>query len=291
MSLDEFLALNPQHNRPVIAGADEQTILLPIDNAEIFAAKLELDRPAAGVVAGVPAEAQRDAAAGRGPLRRCRWKRCARSTASGRARACPPATRCWCRRRAAVDGGGGVAGPGGVHDGARRPHVLLHGRGAATRWRRGRALRRHRPQDLKRWNDLTQGQRAQPGQKLRVTSDVVADAEGGRPASKRAWPRRVRASRRNRSGKTPAPPQAAAARHQGRAGGRQAAAHRARRTPTPAAERGSGRHRAGGVSDCANENGRRVMASPVFVRRKLATDVLPKALTASWRPSSSRPCA
>jgi membrane-bound lytic murein transglycosylase D len=39
---DEFLALNPQHNRPVIAGADEYTILLPIDNAEIFAAKLDL---------------------------------------------------------------------------------------------------------------------------------------------------------------------------------------------------------------------------------------------------------
>jgi len=46
MSLDDFLALNPQHNRPVIAGADEQSILLPIDNAEIFAAKLELtDQP------------------------------------------------------------------------------------------------------------------------------------------------------------------------------------------------------------------------------------------------------
>jgi len=42
MSLEDFLALNPQHNRPVIAGADEQTLLLPIDNAEIFAAKLEL---------------------------------------------------------------------------------------------------------------------------------------------------------------------------------------------------------------------------------------------------------
>ena len=46
MSLEDFLALNPQHNRPVIAGADEQSILLPIDNAEIFAAKLELvDQP------------------------------------------------------------------------------------------------------------------------------------------------------------------------------------------------------------------------------------------------------
>ncbi|MEP7274883.1 MAG: transglycosylase SLT domain-containing protein [Betaproteobacteria bacterium] len=46
LQLDDFLALNPQHNRPVIAGADEYAILLPIDNAEIFAAKLELlDQP------------------------------------------------------------------------------------------------------------------------------------------------------------------------------------------------------------------------------------------------------
>ena len=46
LPLDEFLALNPQHNRPVIAGADEYAILLPIDNAEMFAAKLELiDQP------------------------------------------------------------------------------------------------------------------------------------------------------------------------------------------------------------------------------------------------------
>lgn len=46
LPLDDFLALNPQHNRPVIAGADEYAILLPIDNAELFAAKLELiDQP------------------------------------------------------------------------------------------------------------------------------------------------------------------------------------------------------------------------------------------------------
>jgi len=42
MPQDEFEMLNPQHNRPVIAGADEYTILLPIDKAEVFAAKLEL---------------------------------------------------------------------------------------------------------------------------------------------------------------------------------------------------------------------------------------------------------
>jgi membrane-bound lytic murein transglycosylase D len=42
LNMDDFLALNPQHNRPVIAGADEYAILLPIDNAEVFAAKLDL---------------------------------------------------------------------------------------------------------------------------------------------------------------------------------------------------------------------------------------------------------
>jgi membrane-bound lytic murein transglycosylase D len=46
MSVDEFKYLNPHHNRPVIAGADEHAILLPIDRAELFAAKLELtDQP------------------------------------------------------------------------------------------------------------------------------------------------------------------------------------------------------------------------------------------------------
>jgi membrane-bound lytic murein transglycosylase D len=46
MPQDEFRALNPQHNRPVIAGGDEYSILLPIDRAEVFAAKLDLhDQP------------------------------------------------------------------------------------------------------------------------------------------------------------------------------------------------------------------------------------------------------
>ncbi len=46
LSFEEFIALNPQHNRPVMAGADEHSILLPIDRAEIFAAKLQLvDQP------------------------------------------------------------------------------------------------------------------------------------------------------------------------------------------------------------------------------------------------------
>ena len=46
LPIEEFQYLNPHHNRPVIAGGDEFAILLPIDKAEVFAAKLELtDQP------------------------------------------------------------------------------------------------------------------------------------------------------------------------------------------------------------------------------------------------------
>ncbi len=42
MTVEDFLSLNPQHNRPVIAGGNEFSILLPYDNADIFVAKLAL---------------------------------------------------------------------------------------------------------------------------------------------------------------------------------------------------------------------------------------------------------
>lgn len=42
MPLDEFTSLNPAFNRPVIGGAEEHTLLLPVDKAEIFTAKLAL---------------------------------------------------------------------------------------------------------------------------------------------------------------------------------------------------------------------------------------------------------
>ena len=83
MSLEDFLALNPQHNRPVIAGADEQTILLPIDNAEIFAAKLELtNQPMVSWQAYRMRPTRRCRRSRRNTG--CRWRRCARSTASAR---------------------------------------------------------------------------------------------------------------------------------------------------------------------------------------------------------------
>jgi len=41
MSVDEFLALNPSHNRPVIRAEPSQPILLPADRAERFQSKLQ----------------------------------------------------------------------------------------------------------------------------------------------------------------------------------------------------------------------------------------------------------
>jgi len=42
MPLDEFTSLNPAYNRPVISGAAEHALLLPVEKAEIFTAKLAL---------------------------------------------------------------------------------------------------------------------------------------------------------------------------------------------------------------------------------------------------------
>ena len=143
LSLDEFLALNPQHNRPVIAGADEQSILLPIDNAEIFAAKLELtEQPLVSWQAyrlkpnetlpqvagryGMSVETLR-AVNGIGHA----FDRAGRSRA---ARACATA----------LARGGGDAVAGRFHDGALGPHVLLRRAEGRHHAARRRALRRHR---------------------------------------------------------------------------------------------------------------------------------------------------
>ena len=138
LSVDEFLALNPQHNRPVIAGADEHTILLPIDKAEIFAAKLELtDQPLVSWQA-YRLKARRDAAAGGGQVRHvgrdaARGQRPRRALArSGRARAA---------------GAGGAAlrrrpsrwSMSSSPPCRRRAHVHLHG----PAWRHARRASRH----------------------------------------------------------------------------------------------------------------------------------------------------
>jgi membrane-bound lytic murein transglycosylase D len=43
LSEADFVALNPSHNRPVIAGRGEYQILLPADKADIFVSRLEAD--------------------------------------------------------------------------------------------------------------------------------------------------------------------------------------------------------------------------------------------------------
>ena len=126
MSLEDFLALNPQHNRPVIAGADEQTLLLPIDNAEIFAAKLELtNQPMVSWQAYRmrPNETLPQVAAkygmshGDAARRERHWRQ---GEGAGRSHAAGTFAK-------RVDRSGGVAVAGGVHDGPVGPHVLLHG--------------------------------------------------------------------------------------------------------------------------------------------------------------------
>ena len=124
MSVDEFQYLNPHHNRPVIAGADEYTILLPIDKAELFAAKLELtDQPLvswqayrmhngetlAQVAAkfGLPVET----------LRAVNGVGAKSKLPAGHTLLVPS-------QRPDAAGRGG-AGAGGVHDGAAGSHVLL----------------------------------------------------------------------------------------------------------------------------------------------------------------------
>ena len=41
ISMDEFIALNPAHNRPVILKKDNEVLLLPVANVDTFRAKLE----------------------------------------------------------------------------------------------------------------------------------------------------------------------------------------------------------------------------------------------------------
>ena len=177
MSLEDFLALNPQHNRPVIAGADEQTLLLPIDNAEIFAAKLDLTNQPMVSWQAYRMRPNETLAAGRGQIRdvggdaarRQRHRR--EGEGAGRAYA----ARAVAER---VDRSGRVAVAGGVHHGSRRAARSTTRRRRAT----GSAVIAVRygvtAQELKSWNGISSDALA-PGQKVRVTSDVVPVRKAG----------------------------------------------------------------------------------------------------------------
>ena len=46
ISMEEFAALNPAHNRPVILKKDNEVLLLPVENVELFRTRLEqADQP------------------------------------------------------------------------------------------------------------------------------------------------------------------------------------------------------------------------------------------------------
>jgi len=186
MPLDEFQYLNPQHNRPVIAGADEYTILLPIDKAEVFAAKLQLaDQPLVSWQAyrmrggetlpqvaakfGLSVEALRAVngigAKARVPVGHTLLvpsqgpTEAAEETLSKAVFTTVPQGRTFYYR---VNRGDSVAG--------------IAARYAVTE------------QDLRRWNSLA-GRAIAPGQTLRITSDLAPNAgKAKRAAGKRAVP-------------------------------------------------------------------------------------------------------
>ena len=96
MPLDEFKALNPSFNRPVIRGDHAPTLLLPADRVEIFNANLtnyKGDLSAWKVYhsrRGDPTRPSPSASASARPS-------CAKPMTSARARRSRPASPCWCR--------------------------------------------------------------------------------------------------------------------------------------------------------------------------------------------------
>ena len=141
LPIDEFLALNPQHNRPVISGADDYAILLPIDKAEIFAAKLDLvDQPL------VSWQAHRMKAGETLPQVAIRYGMSIETLRSvngiGPRQTCPPGYALLVPMQRPTAEAASLADRRGVHDGAGGPHVLPYGRARRHAARRCRALRR-----------------------------------------------------------------------------------------------------------------------------------------------------
>ena len=291
MSLEDFLALNPQHNRPVIAGADEQTLLLPIDNAEIFAAKLELTNQPMVSWQAYRMRPNETLAAGRGQIRdvagdAARGQRHRRqSEGAGR----PYAARAFAKR---VDRSGRVAVAGGLHDGPLGPHVLLHGEERRQLGGHRRPLWRHAA-GIESVERLTKrhagaGPEAASHQRCRARAERgrTHQARGGDQGRRQAGAGGREATRRpsrSRPRTSPWRPSSASS--------------TARPRPTPAARRRRAARRkaetggagAGRSAVATMKNGRRQMASPVLHPSRLATDLLTKELTASWRPSSWSP--
>jgi len=187
LSVDEFLTLNPQHNRPVIAGADEQTILLPIDRAEVFAAKLELtEQPLVTWQAyrTKPGETPAQVAAKFGlpveTLRAVNGLGTRGTLPAGHALLVPA-------QRPSDETVESVVNTvfTTVPSGRTFYHTVRHGETIAVIARRyGVAA-----EDVRRWNGMTQNV-LKVGQRLRVTTDVVTGGKSPKKAPAAA-PRRV----------------------------------------------------------------------------------------------------
>jgi membrane-bound lytic murein transglycosylase D len=196
MSMDEFLSLNPQHNRPVIAGSDEHSILLPIDRAEVFAAKLELtQQPLVTWQAyrARPGETVSQVAAKFAlsveTLRTVNGLGTRNTLPKGHALLVPAQRPSDATAESVVNTVFTT-----VPSGRTFYHTVRHGESMGVIARRYGVS----PDDLRRWNGLAQNA-LRPGQRLRVTTDLVT---GGK-ARKRAAavpPKRVSGTLPARSG-------------------------------------------------------------------------------------------
>jgi len=202
MSVDEFQYLNPQHNRPVIAGADEHTILLPIDKAELFAAKLDLaDQPL------VSWQAYRLHKGETLPQVASKFEMSVETLRAVNG----------IGARAKVPAGFVLLvpaqGPPSVAAESLSQAVFTtvpQGRTFYYRANRGDTLGRIASryavsvQDLQRWNGLAPGGLVKAGQTLRITSDLAPNAGKAKRAAGRKAPK-VAVKPKSKGGKPPAP--------------------------------------------------------------------------------------
>ncbi|HEX4883387.1 MAG TPA: transglycosylase SLT domain-containing protein [Casimicrobiaceae bacterium] len=243
---DEFLALNPQHNRPVMAGADAFTILLPIDKAELFAAKLDLhDQPLVSWQAYrmKPGETLQQVAARVGmsveTLRAVNGIG-ARARLHGGHLLLVPAER---GRTDAADASLQRAVFTAVPQGRTFFHTVRRGEtltSVAARYGVG-------VDDLRSWNGLTQSA-IRVGQQIRVTSDVVTTSSPrgrSRTAVATGGARPLQSNAKARGDKPPAP--AKAAPPTAGATGSKGKGEASTRTAAPASARAASRDRADAV--------------------------------------------
>ncbi len=208
MSEEEFQFLNPHFNRPVIAGAEEYTILLPIDKAELFAAKLDLtDQPLVTwqayrmrngeTLAQVAAKFDL-------PVETLR----AVNGLGARTKPPPGHTLLVPSARPSNDGNDGLAQAVFT--------TVPQGRTFYYKVKRGDTIAQIANRydvsvaDIRRWNGLTQAS-VNAGQSLRITSDLAPNAARAKRATGRKPSAPMNAKSPGSNGGTAAPPRPASA--------------------------------------------------------------------------------